>query len=255
MSIKNIYSKILIAGSLLFTFNVRAADHYSFDARARSAPTIGNVQATANYDQMLWGEKTPDNPLYSYLRVGARGGGSPTYAGFLQIAPIAPVIFEVQKGITHRFLKISGFNCSEIECKGKMDRTDYSVRLLAAVKDFVIMAHFMWREIRTETIATIVGLEYEFFEVTPGFHRFMESTWTLGYKLSSGNMVGVVSTQGEISEGNRRSQSIHAIYRFPYQDFSLVAGIGNYKSDQNDLNQMSAIFSATYQWGERLSLY
>lgn len=252
---KIIFSKLLILVISLFVTKAYAGDHYSFEARARSAPTIGNVQASANYDQMLWGEKTPDNPLYGYLRAGARGGGSPTYAGFLQVAPIAPIIFEVQKGVTHRFLKISGFACSEIECKGKVDRTDYSIKLLAAFKDFVFLGNIMWREIQTGSSPTLVGLEYEFFEVTPGFHRFFETTWTLGYKLSSGNMIGLVNTQGEMSEGNRRSSSVHAIYRFPYQDFSLVTGIGNFKSDQNNLNQTSVIFSATYQWGERLSLY
>ncbi len=254
MMIKNI-SKYVFVVCLAVSCLVKADFNYSIDAKARSLPTVGNLQFTANYDQLLWGEKKEDNPLYGYLRAGVKAGGSPTVAGFLQIAPIAPVIFEVQKGITQRFLKISGLACSDVECKGKIDRTDYSIKLLGAFKELIFVGNVIWREIRTESSTQLIGLEYEFFEVSPGMHHFLETSWVLGYKLDPNQVVGLMGTNGEISEGNRRFSSLYGIYRFPYQDLNLAVGLGNYKSDQNDLNQLSTIFTATYQWGPRLSLF
>ncbi len=254
MVIKNI-SKYIFVLCLVVSFFIKAELNYSIDAKARSLPTVGNLQITANYDQLLWGERKVHDPMYGYLRFGAKAGGSPTYAGFLQIAPIAPIIFEVQKGITHRFLKISGLACSDVECKGKIERTDYSIKLLGALKEFIFIGNIIWREIRTESSSQLIGLEYEFFEVSPGMHHFLETSWVVGYKLDQNQVVGLMGTNGEISEGNRRFSSLYGIYRFPYQDLNLAVGLGNYKSDQNDINQMSAIFTATYQWGPILSLF
>lgn len=78
---------------------------YKVDFNMRTQPFGTNIVGTAQYDQHLWGEVDKARSLYGYARAGVKAGGSPTAAGFIQVAPIAPLIFEVSKSKTYRFLE------------------------------------------------------------------------------------------------------------------------------------------------------
>ncbi len=249
----------ITAATFIFTFfhffPANAAIHYSLNVVARSKPAVVNPTGTVAYDGMLWGESSKENPKYGYYRIGARAGGNPSLGAFIQVAPIAPLVFEVSRGITNRVLQISTIDCNTVSCKGQIDRTDYIIRAVAAKSSFVFLANANWREIRTANVSQFVGLEAEFFTVTPGFHRYFETSFTLGYKLSENDLVGVIFNNGEISEGNRKSSSIHAVYRSKWDEYNWALGAGNYKSDMPNQDGLSLIFSLTRNFGERLSLF
>jgi hypothetical protein len=228
---------------------------YQLEARGRSKPFSGNILATAAFDQLLWGQASHEDPFYGYLRLGLRGGGSPTYSGFLQIAPIAPLIFEIQKSTTFRFTKISTFDCDLIDCSGRIDRTDYTIRAVGALDQFVFFGMLIWRDIQTGTANKNIGLEIENFEVTPGFHHYLESTLSLGYRLENKHTPGLVITNGVLSEGERKLTSFYFIDRFNLNEYSITLGAGSYHSDQKDQNGLSFLFSISYNWGEKLSLF
>src|SRR5690606_19610844 len=120
--------------------------------------------------------------------------------------PMSPIIFEVQIGTTQRFLDIKSFNCDTFECRGRVDRTDYTLRLIGAYKNFIALGSAMWREIRTEDKNNnkAVALELEYFSITPGFHRFFETSLLMGYQLENKHIIGLSLTDGVISEGDRR---------------------------------------------------
>lgn len=245
----------LIAASLFTVSSALAEMNYSIDGRFRSKPSAFNAWGTVGYDGLLWGEYNREKPMYGYYRVGGRFGGSPNYAAFVQVAPIAPLVFEVQKGNTHRFMSINTIDCDLVECKGKVERTDYIVRLGAAYKDFVFGGGAMWRELKTEDSTKAIGLELEMFTVSPGFHRYFETNFVAGYKLANGHMVGATVINGVVSEGERKMSAAYGIYRLPWNDFTITGGLGSYKSDQPDQDGTSAILTFGRTWGERLSLF
>jgi len=252
MKTKNIFTLLLCLG---FSIVSLAETNYTIDIRARTRPSSLNPVASAAYDGMLWGQASKEKPLYGYYRVGAKVGGSPTYAAFLQVAPIAPLIFEVQRGNTHRFLNINTIDCNLADCKGKVERTDYTVRLLAAYQNIVFAGNATWRELRSQDGSKPVGLELEYFTASPGFHRYFETAATLGYKLPEDRLVGITAINGHLSEGDKKMSSIYGIYRFLYQDFTWTVGAGQYRSDEPDQNGISGILLFTKTWGEKLSLY
>ncbi len=232
-----------------------AETHYLLDASLRTQPSAKNLVGTAAYDGMLWGVADKKNPLYGYYRVGLRAGGNPSYAAFLQIAPVAPLIFEIQRGDTHRFFDISSINCDLVECKGKVERTDYSIRLLAAYESIFFSGTALWRELRTSNNSKLVGLENELFVVTSGFHRYFESNITLGYQLPGEHLAGVTYTSGLLSEGDRKISTVYGFYQLPYKGFSVTLGAGEYKSDAPDQDGFSGVLLISKEWGEKLSLY
>ena len=120
---------ILILIAVLFSFPTFAELNAKIDLSLRTKPLQYNGGLTGAYDGRLWGEVDRTKGLYGFYRVGARLGGSPTAAAFVQVAPIAPVIFEIQKGTTYRFIKTSATDCDTYECLHRIDRTDYSMRL------------------------------------------------------------------------------------------------------------------------------
>lgn len=248
-------TSILFLGSLLLSSLSLADVHYSASVVGRTKPATINPTGMVAYDGLLWGEYSKESPLYGYYRIGARAGGNPSYGALLQVAPIAPLIFEIQKGYTHRFAKISTIDCNTVECKGQIDRTDYSVRLIAAKNNFILLSSATWREIRTPDGSLPVGLESEVFVVSPGFHRFFETSFTFGYQLPENQLVGVMVNNGVISEGSRKSSSVYAIYRSKWDEYNYAVGAGTYKSDAPDQDGLSALFSISRSWGDKLSLF
>lgn len=244
---------------ILFFFTVISLSsyanvHYSFDARYRSQPSGYNVHGSINYDGLLHGVHDKTKPFYGYYRLGAKIGGSPTGAVYLQVAPIAPLIFEVQKGASYRFLQSSSFNCKNVYCFGVVDRTDYIVRLLAGYKKFVFSLSHMYREINTPNSSTPVGLELEYFTVSPGFHRYNETALLAAYKLEDNRTIGLTYSSNKISEGDRSSSALYGIYRWKMHDFDWTAGVGNMSSDQSNVGGAGVLFMLGRKFGDGLSL-
>lgn len=230
--------------------------HYSLNLVGRTKPATANPTGTVAYDGMLWGEYNKEKPLYGFYRVGARAGGNPSYGAFVQISPIAPLVFEVAKGTTNRFLKINTLDCDQVECKGKVDRTDYIIRAAAAKGNWVFLGSALWRDIKTEDSPKTIGLEAEFFVVPAGTTtKYTETSFTLGHKLGEDKLVGVMVTNGSLPDYSLKNSSAYAIYRDRWTDYNWAVGAGSFRSDMPDQDGFSAIFSISRTWGDRLSLF
>jgi hypothetical protein len=169
---------------LFISHSVLADLNYKLDFNMRSQPFGTNVVGTAQYDQRLWGEVDKSRPLYGYARAGVKAGGSPTVAGFLQVAPIAPLIFEVSKSKTYRFLDSKEFNCSTYECKKSVDRFDFSTRLVFGYKNFFGATAINFRDVKTAAQPKLMALEFEYFSVPSGrTHSLVSKNIVLGPKI------------------------------------------------------------------------
>lgn len=221
----------------------------------RTNPAGINAVGSLTYSGLMWGKKEKGNPLYGYYKIGGQLGGAPTAAVFLEVAPIAPVVFEVQKSATYRFLNSSVFDCNNFYCFGVTERTDYSVRAAGKYQDFVLLGSYMWRDIKVPESSKPVMLELENFTVLSGNHKFNEASIFGGYIIWTGDTAGVAYTQGEFSDLSRKYNSIYGIYHWKKDGIAYTAGVGNFNTDQPNLSGGSIIFSIGKTIGESLSLF
>lgn len=241
---------------LLFFLSVAKSEiHYSAKFELRTDPRAMNVTATVASDHLLRGQQSKEKPFYSYGRLGLVAGGSPTLGAFIDYAPIAPLIFSVQKSFTHRFQDSSRFDCENYQCKKNVDRTDYSVRGIVAYGKFFFTQNYIWREMKTDADMRPVYLEQEHAVVTSGFHRFTEATSILGFEISKEQIIGVLYTADWLSEGRFRSHTASVFFRQKWGDFSLTFGLNEYKYEQFDIQGPAGFLTVNFNQGQKLSLF
>lgn len=211
----------------------------------------------ANYawDHLLWGNPENQNPMYGYYRVGAIAGGSPNLGAYLQVSPVAPIVFEVQRSLTHRFVDHSNFDCDVLECQGRVDRTDYSAKIAGAYQNFFLVSSILFRDVRTSNSDKKIVIELEDLVVTPGTHRFTEINVVLGYRLPEKKFVALLSTTGEVVENKQRFESVYGIYHWPWNEYGFTAGGGHYRSFHKETTGTSFLLSVSRKWGQSLSLF
>lgn len=214
-----------------------------------------NVSGVVAYDDLLWGKVSKEAPLYGYYRLGGVAGGSPTLGAFIEVAPIAPLVFRYQKSITYRFLKSSSFDCATTYCFGAFDRSDFSVQLAAGYGRVIGLATYLWRTLNAPESSNPVVAEHELFTVSSGEHTFSEAGLTVGYLLRDSSVVGLTYTSGIISEGNRHSNSVYGIYHWKWKGFDLTAGAGRYDTEQHDVSASGVLFVIGKKFGDSLSLF
>lgn len=238
-----------------FSSTCLAEIHYSADLAIRTDPRASNLTATVAYDYLLRGEATKETPLYSYVRVGAIAGGSPSVGAFLDYAPIAPLTISVQKSYTHRFQKSSRFDCESYQCEKNVDRTDYSIRAILGYEKIFFTHNHLWRELKTDTDSKPIYIEQEHFVVTSGFHRLTEDSSILGYMISETQQAGFIYTNNEFSEGSFRSHTASVFCRQQWGEFSITFGISEYKYEQFDIRGPAGFLTLNYDAGKKLSLF
>lgn len=233
----------------------KAEVHTNVEGSLRTDPRAMNLTATVAYDHLLRGEASKENPFYSYARLGLIVGGSPSVGAYLDYAPIAPLIFSVQKNHTHRFQKASRFDCENFQCQKNIDRTDYSVRGIVAYEKLFFTQSYTWRELRTDGDVHGFYIEQEHFVVTPGFHRFTEASSILGYQISDEQQAGILYVSNELSEGHDRSHTASAFFRQQWGEFAFTFGISQYKYEQFDSKGPAGFITIDWDRGKKLSLF
>lgn len=240
---------------ILSPVTIASSVNYKLDGVFRTKPRATNAVAEAAYDHLIWGELDKKKPLYGYGRVGAKLGGSPGLAAFLQFAPIAPVIFEVQQSRTKRFLKSSEFNCAQVECLNTVKRLDYSIRLLGGYKDFFATALFLWRKIETPASSMPVMVELEYFTLSPkASHQFYSNSFIVGHNLSEDLSFGLAYEHADISKQNKEFENMVGFTRLKWKDIQWSVGAGRFRSNETNITGNGVFLSLSKKFGESLSL-
>lgn len=239
---------------LLFSFPVAAEWNESISAGYRSVPQGQNFQGTIAYDRLLWGEVNREKPLYGYVRAGVRVGGAPTGAVFLQVAPVAPLIFEVQKGATYRYTPSNIFDCKNIFCYGVTERTDVSAKLAFGSGSFVGYASYLWRSITLPESSNPVLAEIELVMASKGNHGYNEYSIAAGVKFAD-DFAGLIYSRGIFSENKKRSESAYAVYSWKFNEFELSTGAGTCNSDESGVSGSGVFLAMSRKFGESLSLF
>lgn len=254
--------RIIIILISLFSVQTFAQYNGRIDLSLRTKPLSFNGVLTGAYDGLLWGSVDKTTGMFGFYRVGVKAGGNPTAAAFLQIAPIAPVVFEIQKGTTYRFLKTGTTDCDLYECLKKIDRTDYSLKIGGALKNFVLMSKFTLRDIETQNGTKPVYLEWEAFHVTPGkYYRYFENVSMLGYKLDDIQTAGIMYIGGELTNTAAHFYSGYGYYSRKMEWANLTAGLGYYDNGaapaavHSKFQGISALVLLSRNFGETLSLF
>ncbi len=249
-------TKFLIILGFFLCAQAFAQANGKVDLSLRTKPLQYNGVGTIAYDGLIWGQGEKTNPMYGFYRVGAKLGGSPTAAAFLQVAPVAPVVFEIQKSTTYRFIKTSAVNCDTFECLHKVDRTDYSLRIGGAYEKFILLTRFTLRDIETEKGTKPVFLELEAFNVTPDHdYRYFESSVTAGYKLDDIKTAGILYVGGEITGSRNRFTAGYGFYSHRFEQFSVTGALGYYDNSYDKFRGVSGVVILSKSFGETLSLF
>lgn len=247
--------RLSVLFTLIFCVNSHAQINYKLSGQYRSTPSATNFLGTVAYDGLLWGNVDRQKPLYGFYKLGLVLGGSPTAAAFVEVAPIAPIVFKLQKSSTYRFTKSAVFDCTTVYCFGVLDRTDFSITMGAGYKNIVGLVSYLWRDIRAPSSANLVVAEQELFTITSGNHYYNEMSITAGYLFEDKTLLGLHYTAGEISEGRRRSNSVYGVYRWQWNELDLTAGVGSYQTDQAYVGGNGVIFAIGKKFGDSLSLF
>ncbi len=241
--------------SLFFTQVVFADLNYKLDFNMRSQPFGTNIVGTAQYDHSLWGEVDKSKPLYGYARAGVKAGGSPTVAGFIQVAPIAPLILEVSKSKTYRFLDSKEFNCSTYECKKSVDRLDFTTRLVFGYKNFFGTTAINFRDVKTAAQPKLMALEFEYFSVPSGrTHSLVSKSLVLGQKYSETLTFGLLYEHSEIAKLLKRAEFSMGFVRAKYYDIDWLFGASHYSSNERDMEGNGIVIGVSKSFGETLGL-
>ncbi len=246
---------ILVLSFIVLSTRVFADFNYKVDFQTRTKPAGTNLVATAQYDHMLWGQLDKANPMYGYMRAGARVGGSPTVAGFVQVAPIAPLIFEVSKGTTKRFMDSKEFNCTTYECKKSVDRTEYSARLVFGYKNFFGTTALSYRDIETDSNTKLTALELEYFTIASGAkHQMITKSFVLGQKYSEDLTFGLSYENSQIKKSLKRYEASVGFVRYKYYDINWTLGASHFSSNEANISGNGAVIGISKSFGETLSL-
>ncbi len=242
---------------IVMVFSSLSLAQYNLNVNAafRTDPRAKNLTATLAYDYLLRGEASKQTPFYSYARAGVVAGGSPSFGAFIQVAPIAPLIFEVQKSRTVRIDSSDHFDCQKFECQGVIDRTEYSVRAVAAYGHFFITPKFLWREVQSDSNFRPIYFEQEVATASPGFHRFQQASVILGYAISDAWQSGVIYSASEFSENRVVSHTASVFYRQKIGAYAATFGLSHYKYEQFDIQGPAGFLSLDYDLGDKLSLF
>lgn len=255
MKAKLLISRILLVILMLAPVAARSEVNFSLKGSYRSDPAGQNVQATAAYEGLLWGEVDKEMPLYGYYRLGASAGGTPTAAAFVEVAPVAPLIFKLQQASTYRFLESSVFDCKSRYCFGVVDRTDMSVTALGGYGDILGMVSYVWRDIRTPRGFGPVAAELEYFSVSEGRHNYGEWNVAVGYMVSEEITAGLQYTSGRISDGDKEFSSLYGVCQWPWLNLDWTAGVGRFSSDEPGITGNGVVLTIGKKFGETLSLF
>lgn len=255
MRAKLLICKLLCFFALLIPTISFAQINYNLKSQYRSTPSALNILGTFSYDKLLWGNVDKQKPLYGYYKLGTVLGGSPTAGIFVELAPLAPLVFKYQRSATYRFTKSAVFDCAEVYCFGVLQRNDLSMTLVGGYENFVGVSSYLWRDINAPSSSNLVVSEQELFTTTPGNHFYNEFTLTLGYLLLEERVLGVFYTAADFSDGNRRSNSVYGIYHWKWNQLDLTIGAGRYETDQPYVSGNGILFVIGKTFGESLSLF
>lgn len=239
----------------LISFVVRAEFQQKYSLSYRTTPAGLNPMASLSTDRLLWGSGDKQTPFYGFYKIGIQVAGAPTANIFIELAPIAPLVFSVNKSLSYRFLNSSVFDCNRFYCFGSIDRTDYLIKTAAKFYDFAFVGSYMWRELTAPDSSKSVMLELENFSVLNGKHKYAEFVLFAGYQRPVGDTLGVLYINGKLPDLNLVSNSIYGVYHWKYRELSYTIGLGNYNTDQANIGGTSVLFSIGKTIGESLSLF
>lgn len=239
----------------LISFVAQAELQQKYSISYRTTPAGLNPMASLSYDSLLWGDGNKQNPLFGFYKFGIQLAGAPTANVFVELAPIAPLVFSVNKSLSYRFLNSSVFDCNRFYCFGSIDRTDYLIKAAAKFNNIAFVGSYMWRELSTPDSSKPIMLELENFSVLNGNHKYNEFVFFTGYQRPTDDMLGVLYINGKLPDLSLASNSVYAVYHWKHNELSYTVGLGNYSTDQANVGGTSMIFSIGKTIGESLSLF
>lgn len=242
---------------LLFCFEAQALD-LSVTPIGRSYPTSGTIEIQARDEYLLWDQRSDAKWKFGFVQPRLNLAAHGLWEGTLSLFPVSILELGASFGGTSRYYNTKPFDCDANVCKGFLQRQKSFARLALAqeISSFQLLGIAAYHRIRFATADNSKPFvdESEVLSGHPGSDTAECVSLMVGAQ-QDGRTVGVYARKARMLDSQAENQSQYLMYRQKQQDgWIYTLGLGRYASDFHEPG-FSAIASASWSWGESISLF
>jgi hypothetical protein len=247
---------VSLAAIAFWTPAARALE-FTLTPSIRSYPTSGSVEAQVREEYLIWDQRQDAKWKFGFVQPRAMIGAHGLAEAGLNFNPVSFLELGAAYSTVSRYYNTRPFDCDAVVCKGILARHRYTARLVGGHEfdSFSLLGMLTYHRIRLSTADASKPLldESEVLLGAPGSDTVESQSLMLGAQRE-GCLLGVYVKKARMLESRAENESQYLIIRHKLQDFSVAAGVGRYASDFHDPG-FSAVASATWTWGQSISLF
>lgn len=230
---------------------------YSLMPSVRSYPTSGSIEAQVRDEVLLWDRRQEANWKFGFLQHRLLVAAHGAVEGGLNFYPISFLELGASYSLTSRFYKTKPFDCEAVVCKGIVQRYRLTARLAGEhpFESFKLIGLATFHRVRLATADNSKPFvdEAEVLLAAPGSDAVESQSLLIGAQRDRRTLC-LYAKKARMMETRDENNSQYIVYRQKLNQFSFAGGVGRYESDHHDPG-FSAIASATWAWGESISLF
>lgn len=234
---------------LLFFIPISASASWdlSFEQLVRTFPTGLYLKSTAGFTQKFWQGDKPF--LYGYIRPAIALQTSAVVnaaKAHIDFNPISFINFSVGKSFTNRNIsEISSFNCTEVICRAKLNRTFYGARTALSFKGISLLAGVKWSRVHLKE-ASLLSFADELSSTiaAAGNDLLIQKTLLLGFQLNSKLFLAYLGQYNRMRNTDSKTKMHAALSQLklgPRLKISFGPAIFETRSESRNLSVLSIL--------------
>lgn len=240
----------------VFAFSFSAfAQQISVAPSLRTYPVSTSVDVSVRQDFVIWGEGHRADPekfwQFGYLQPKVSLGAHGMAEASLQFAPISILEFSAAYSKTSRFYETKPFNCSQVICKGIVDRHRLGARLALAFGGFESLLAYSKSRLSSPDSSKAIVDEVEVLLARPSDDE-VESHMI--YVSKKETPFGVLLRKARFLGAQVENESQYFVLRHKMMDVTYNLGLGRYASDYS-VPEFSVYAGVVWKWGESKALF
>lgn len=220
----------------IFTINTYAYFDLSFNASGRTYPSAGGeIGLESGYNQLLWGEGNPKNPLYGFIRPVIKlssSGVINTAEGRLEFYPVSFLGFvKKYQTVKSDYDQFSFYDCDDVNCKGLIKRDSTIMKLALGAFGVIALGELEFSQNTYDVDKENQPMaEFRFAMLADSNDDdFYRSRYVFAIKHKSG-LIGVASEYAKFSNSKQSYNMDLLIYTHTADRSNYTFGIGQFYS-------------------------
>lgn len=235
-----------------------AVTDYTLGAGFRTTPWGAGINAVIGRGLLMWGDPSPGNYRYGYLRPYARAqvsGFTNRFEAGFEIFPVAPVTLTIAQAYTHRNLKkIATLPCEGLECRGWLSRTIFSDRWMLGYGPFFYVGTYRMELLTPEVRSKNFGDEASNLAGASGSDTLLGLSTILGSRITENYRVGAIVDAARMRKTGSNNFLGLLFVRRDWTPYNLTVASGWYRSNFKGPG-WTLLMGFEWQGGESLALH